>query len=73
VAAEAALSLYRRVFKHEGSAGLGVALGADCVLIGSRPNIVVAEGAMNVMAVAAFDQALIHLVMEGLRERRLDV
>ena len=33
VAAEAAFPLHCGMFKHEGSAGLGVALGADSILI----------------------------------------
>ena len=73
MAAQATLSLHRRVFEHEGAARLGVALGADSILIRGGPDIVVAKGAMNVMAVAALEQALIHLVMKGLRERGLDV
>ena len=71
VAAHATFRLHRGVFEYEGSARLGVAPGADGILIGGGANIVVAKGAVNVMAVAALEQALIHLVMEGLRERGL--
>jgi hypothetical protein len=46
-----------------------MALGADSILIGRGPDVVVAECAVYVVAVAALHQALIHLVVEGLRER----
>jgi len=73
MAAQAALALHRRVFKHEGPARLRMALGADSILIGGGLDIVVAERAVDIVAVAALDQPFIHLVVEGLRERRLDV
>jgi len=41
-----------------------VALRADQVLVGGGFEVVVPERAMHVMAVAAFDKALVHLVVE---------
>ncbi len=61
------------VLIHKWPAVLHVALGADRVLIGRGLDVVVPEGAVNIMAVAALDQALIHLVMEGHVEERLHV
>ena len=69
MAAQAALTLHSRMFKHKGSARLRMALTANSILVGCRPDVVVAEGSVDVVAVAALDQALIHLVVEGLRER----
>src|SRR5580658_4775795 len=73
VAPQAALRLDRSVLVHEWPAGLGVALGADRILIGSRLQVVVPEGAVNVVAVAAFDQPFVHLVVKRHIERRLGV
>lgn len=61
------------MFEHKRAAGLGVALGADHVLIGGRPELSVIEGAMRIVAVSALHQTFIHLVMEGLAEGRLNV
>jgi len=73
VARQTAFSLDCGMFEHEGSACLCMALGADRILICCGFDVVVAEGAVNVMAVAALHQAFIHLVVEGLIERRLDI
>ena len=73
VAPQASLPLDRGMFEDKRPARLRVALGADRVLVGGGPDVVVAEGAVNVVAVAALDQALIHPVMEGHVERRLHI
>jgi len=73
VARQASFRLDRGMLKHEGPAVLHVALGADRVQIGGGPDVVVAESAVDVVAVAALQQAFVHLVMEGHVERRLHV
>jgi len=73
MASRASLHLDGCMFEHERSARLGVALGANRVLIGGGLQIVVSEGPVNVVTVAALDQAFVHLVMEGHVEVRLDV
>ena len=60
------------VFVHKGAARFGVALGADRILIGGGLDVVVSECAVRVMAIAAFDDALVHLVVEGHVERGFD-
>ena len=50
-----------------------VALGANLVLISRGPQVVVPEGTVHVMAVAALDQTLVHAMMERHAERWLDV
>jgi len=65
VAAHATLSLDRSVLVHKGSARLGVALGADGILIGRSPEVVGLEGAVRIVAVAAADRAFIHRMVEG--------
>lgn len=72
VATQAAFALDRSVFIHERSAGLGVALRADRVLIGSDLEIAGLEGSVHIVAVAAAHQTLVHLVVEGHRKCRLD-
>src|SRR6266702_224763 len=73
VARDASLGLDYRMLVCERPRVLRVALGADRVLIGRRPQVLVLERAMGVVAIAAFDQTFIHSVVEGLRERRLHV
>jgi len=73
VASETPLGLDRDVFIDERPARLGVALGADRVLVGRRLHVVGSEGAVHVVAVAARDQAFVHLVVERHIERRLSV
>jgi len=71
VASQAAFRLDRCVLEDEWPARLGMALGADLILIGRRLQVIVPESAMNVMAIAALDQTFIHPVMERHIERRL--
>jgi len=73
VAAQATFRLHRGMFEHKRPTRLGVALGADHVLIGGGLDLIVAKGAVSVVAVAALHQAFIHPVVEGFRERRLDI
>ena len=71
MARSATFRLYRRVLIHKRTANFGVALGADRVLVSSGLQVAVPEGAVRVVTVAALDQALIHLVVEGHVELRL--
>src|ERR1700691_2347501 len=73
MASQTPLGLDRDVFKDERPARLGVALGADRVLVGRGLQVVGSEGAVHVVAIAARDQAFVHLVVEGHIERRLSV
>ena len=73
VARQASLRLDRSVLVHVRPAYLGVAFGADRILIGCRLQIAVPEGAVNVMTVGALDEALVHPVMEGHIECRLHI
>ena len=73
MATRASLNLDGCMFEDERPTRLGVALGANRILIGGGLQIVVAEGAVNVMAIAALDQAFVHLVMERHVEVRLHV
>src|ERR1700685_924930 len=73
VASQAPLGLDRDVFIDERPARLGVALGADRVLVGRGLQVVGSEGAVHVVAIAAHDQAFVHLVVERHIERRLRV
>jgi hypothetical protein len=65
VAGDATVRLDWRMLEHKGATCLGVALGANGILIGGGLEVAVAEGSMRVMAVVALHQAFIHLVMKG--------
>jgi len=65
MAGQAALRLDRGMFVNEGPTCLGVALSADHVLIGSGLEIVVAEGAVWIVAIAAANRAFVHWMVEG--------
>src|SRR5271169_4411151 len=73
VASQTSFGLDRDVFIDERPARLGVALGADRVLVGRGLQVVGSEGAVHVVAIAARDQAFVHLVVEGHIERRLSI
>ena len=73
VASKAAFTFYSGVLEHERSARLSVALSANRIHIGGGLDVVVSEGSMNIMAVAALHQAFIHLVVKGHSELRLDI
>jgi len=73
VTSQTPLGLDRDVFIDERPARLGVALGADRVLVGRGLQVVGSEGAVHVVAIAARDQAFVHLVVERHIERGLRV
>ena len=73
VASQTSLGLDRDMLKDERPARLGVALGADRVLVGRGLEVVGLEGAVHVVAIAARHQAFLHFVVEWHIERRLSV
>ena len=73
VASHTALGLDRDVFIDERPARLGVALGADRVLVGRGLQVVGLEGAVHVVAITARDQPFLHFVVERHIERWLSV
>ncbi len=73
VASQTPLGLDRDVFEDERPARFGVAFGADRVLVGRGLHVVGQEGAVHIVAIAARDQAFVHLVVERHIERRLRV
>ena len=73
MAPQASFRLDRGVLEYKGSARLSVALGADRILVGRRLQVIVPEGAMNIMTVAALNQAFVHSMMERHIEGRFHV
>jgi len=73
VASHTSLGLDRSVLKHKGATRLGVALGADRILIGRGLQVVVPKGPVWIMAVRAAHSALVHLVVERHIKRRFRV
>ncbi len=73
VTGKAAFRLYRSMFEYKWAPCFRVALGADHVLISRRAELMVAKGPMRVVTVGALHQTFVHLMVEGLRKRRLDV
>ena len=73
VASEAPLTLHRGMLIDVRPALLHVALGANHVLIDSRSEVVRSESSVRVVAVTATHCTLVHLVVEGHGELRLDV
>ena len=65
VARDAPLGLHRQVLKDEWTLLLRVALVADLVLLGARPQLLRNESSVLVVAVAAFDQPLVYAMPEG--------
>ena len=57
----------------ERPASLGVALGADRILICRGFQVLLTERAMDIVAVAALHQPFLNFVMERLRECRLHI
>ena len=68
VARNASLGLDGRMLVNKRPSSLGVALGADRVLIGSRLQVLGLKTSVGVVAIAAAHQSFIHLVVERLRE-----
>jgi len=73
VARGASLRLERRMLVYKWAGGLGVAFGADSVLICAGLEELVFKCPVGVMTIAAFHEPLIDLVMEGLSEGRLGI
>ena len=71
VARLAAIHLYRRVFVDKWSLLVDVAGKANGVLRGRRAHLLGANRSMNIVAVAALDQAFIYAMMKRHRELRL--
>ena len=70
VARLAAIYFYRRVFVDEGSTLVHVAGEANGILSGRSAYLLRTDRSMNVVAVAALDQAFIHTMMKGHRKLR---
>jgi len=73
VATDAAFRLDRGVLVDERPARLRMALGADSVLIGGGLQVIVPEGSVRIVAIAAADRAFVYRMMEGHIEGRLGV
>ena len=71
VAAHATFGLDCGVLVDKGPACFGMAFGADRILVSGGLQVVIPEGSVSVVAIAAFHCAFIHLVVEGHIERRL--
>ena len=65
MAGRAALCPHRSVFKRKWPAHIGVALGADRVLVFGGSLVVGQERPVHIVAVGALDQTFIHLVVNG--------
>lgn len=73
VASQTTLSLDCGMFEDEWPACLRVALGANRILIGRGFDVVVPKGAMRVVAIGTFDQALVDSVVKGHIETGFDI
>ena len=73
VASGAPFGLDHRVLIHKRPGRLGVALGANRILLRRRPQSLLAKRAMRVVAIGALYQSLFHFVMERHGELRLHV
>jgi hypothetical protein len=73
MARAATLSLYGRVLINEWSQRVDMAFGANGILGRTDFNEVWLEGAVRIVAVAAFDQPFVDLVVEWLHKSRLSV
>ncbi len=65
VAGLASIHFDRLMFEYERPLLVGVALEANSVLCGIRTHLLRLHSAVNVVAIAALDQAFIHAMMEG--------
>ena len=59
------VGLHRRMLKDEGTHSIGVALGTDCELSGSRADLVTGLRAVRIMAIAALYQPDVDTVTVG--------
>ena len=66
MATGATLSLYREVLKYERSLFIGVTLGAYGITAGDAPHVSQSARTVEVVAIRALDEALVHAVVEGL-------
>ena len=73
VAGSAPLGLYNVMLIDKRARRLGMALDANSVLLGGRLEALLFEGAVRIVAVGALHQPLVHFVVEGHGELRLDV
>lgn len=70
VTTDAAFRLHRDVFIYKGPLLVGVTLRTNCISTGKSSDLPQCGCAMNVVAVAAVDEAFIHAVVIGLGEIR---
>jgi len=68
VTTAAALSLHRHMFIDKGALLVGVALGTNRVAARQCPCLAEGGSAVNIVAVAALDQAFVHSMVIRLRE-----
>ena len=68
MAGNAAIDLYDRMLIGKGSGRIGVAFGADHVLVIGGAQLLALECAVRIVAIRATHQAFIDLVVKRLRE-----
>jgi hypothetical protein len=73
VAAQTSLGLDHGMLVHKRTTRLCVTLGADGILIYGGLKVVVSEGAMRIVAVGTFHQALVNPVVKGHVELGLNI
>ena len=73
MARDTAFGFDHRVLKGKWSRRLRMALATNRILVGGRPQVLVLECTVRIMAVAACHQPFVHLVVEGLCERRFNI
>ena len=69
----ASLRLHHRVLKHKWPGCVGVAICAKRVLSMGSPGWVFSNSAVRVVAVSAFNEAILNLVSRWIRELRLNI
>jgi hypothetical protein len=69
----ASLCLHHRVLEHKRSSPFGVAICAKRVLSMGSPGWVFSNSAVRVVAVSAFNEAILNLVSRWIRELRLNI
>jgi hypothetical protein len=70
MACDATLGLDHVVLVDKWACGLGVALGADRILLRARLQALLVERPVGIVAIGALDESLFHFVMEGHVELR---
>src|ERR1700680_1856010 len=73
VASGAAFGLHDVMLVDEWSGCLRMALGANRILLGRRLQALPSESSMRIVAIGTLDKPLLHLVVKGHGELRLDV